>query len=178
MCPKIPGLTIAWLGEVQQETRHLLLRGEFCLSQLKKPYKKNKQKHPRSCSLTTVHNVILEDLVSPSEITGKRICKKLNGSWLIWIKHSRTMWNTKFKHFLVSVRSSWVNSPMVQWLGIRLPMHGTWVRSLVWEDSTCHGATKPTHHNYWACALKPMNHNYWSSHTTEPENHKYWVHTL
>ena len=31
---------------------------------------------------------------------------------------------------------------------IRLPMQGTWVRALVWEDPTCHGATKPVSHNY------------------------------
>ena len=36
----------------------------------------------------------------------------------------------------------------VQWLGICLPMQETLVRSLVWEDPTCCGATKPAHHNY------------------------------
>ncbi|KAJ8784376.1 hypothetical protein J1605_008309 [Eschrichtius robustus] len=41
-----------------------------------------------------------------------------------------------------------VTSPVVQWLRIRLPMQGTWVRSLVQEDLTCHGATKPVRHNY------------------------------
>ena len=25
------------------------------------------------------------------------------------------------------------------------PMQETWVQSLVWEDPTCHGATKPMH---------------------------------
>ena len=29
-------------------------------------------------------------------------------------------------------------------------MKGTQVRSLVQEDPTCRGATKPVHHNYWA----------------------------
>ena len=37
----------------------------------------------------------------------------------------------------------------VQWLRIGLPMQGTWVRSLVWEDSTCHRTIKPTSHNYF-----------------------------
>ncbi|KAJ8780720.1 hypothetical protein J1605_000763 [Eschrichtius robustus] len=37
---------------------------------------------------------------------------------------------------------------VVQWLRICLPMQGTWVRALVWEDPTCHGATKPMQHNY------------------------------
>ena len=31
---------------------------------------------------------------------------------------------------------------MAHWLRIRLPMQGTWVRALVWEDPTCRGATK------------------------------------
>ena len=38
-------------------------------------------------------------------------------------------------------------SLVVQWLRIRLPMQGTWVRSLAWEDPTCHEATKPMCHN-------------------------------
>ncbi|XP_049754646.1 40S ribosomal protein S7-like [Elephas maximus indicus] len=44
---------------------------------------KNKQKPPRSRTLTAVHNAILEDSVFPSEIVGKRIRVKLGGSWLI-----------------------------------------------------------------------------------------------
>ena len=53
-------------------------------------------------------------------------------------------------------------SLVAQWIRIRLPMQGTWVQSLVREDPTCHGATKPVHHNYWACTLEPMCHNYWA----------------
>ena len=34
-------------------------------------------------------------------------------------------------------------SLVVQWLRICLPMQGTWVQSLVLEDPTCRGATKP-----------------------------------
>ena len=41
-------------------------------------------------------------------------------------------------------------------------MQGTWVQALVWDDPTCLGATKPVHHNYWACALEPGSHNYWA----------------
>ena len=43
-----------------------------------------------------------------------------------------------------------------QWLRICLPMQRTWVWSLVWEGSTCHGATRSMHPNYWAC--KPRAH--------------------
>ena len=39
-------------------------------------------------------------------------------------------------------------SLVVQWIRIRLPMQETWVRSLVWEDSTFCIATKPVCHNY------------------------------
>ncbi|XP_068390777.1 histone H2B type 3-B isoform X2 [Eschrichtius robustus] len=39
-------------------------------------------------------------------------------------------------------------SLLAQWLGIRLPVPGTRVRTLVQEDPTCRGATQPVHHNY------------------------------
>ena len=50
-------------------------------------------------------------------------------------------------------------SLVAQWLRIHLQMQGTQVRYLVREDPTCHGATKPLCHNYWAHApqlLKPV----------------------
>ena len=34
-------------------------------------------------------------------------------------------------------------SLVAQWLGVCLPMQGTRVRALVWEDPTCRGATRP-----------------------------------
>ena len=43
-------------------------------------------------------------------------------------------------------------SLVVQWLGICLPMQGTWLWSLIWEDFTYHGATNPMRHNFWAHA--------------------------
>ena len=56
-----------------------------------------------------------------------------------------------------------LGTPLVaQWLRIRLPVQGTRVRALVWEDPTCRGATKPVCHNYWACALEPASHNCWA----------------
>ena len=39
-------------------------------------------------------------------------------------------------------------SLVAQWLRICLPMQGTWVRALLWEDPTCRGATGPVSHNY------------------------------
>ena len=39
-------------------------------------------------------------------------------------------------------------SLVAQWLRICLPMQRTRVRSLVWENPTCRGATRPVSHNY------------------------------
>ena len=39
-------------------------------------------------------------------------------------------------------------SLVAQWLRICLPMQGTRVRALVWEDPTCRGATRPVSHHY------------------------------
>ena len=39
-------------------------------------------------------------------------------------------------------------SLVAQWLRICLPMQGIRVRALVWEDTTCRGATRPVSHNY------------------------------
>ena len=54
------------------------------------------------------------------------------------------------------------NSLVVQRLRICLPLQGTLVKTLVQEDSTCRGASKPTHHDCWTCALGPR------ATTTEP----------
>ena len=51
---------------------------------------------------------------------------------------------------------------LAQWLRICLPIQGTQVRALVWEDPTFHGATKPVRHKYQACAPEPTSHNYWA----------------
>ena len=48
-------------------------------------------------------------------------------------------------------------SLVAQCLRIHLPMQGTRVRSLVLEDPTCRGATKPVGHNYWAGAPQLLN---------------------
>ena len=55
-------------------------------------------------------------------------------------------------------------------------MQGTRVWSLLREDPTYCRATKPTHHNYWACALEPASHNYWSLRALEPMRRNYWAH--
>ena len=39
---------------------------------------------------------------------------------------------------------------VAQWIRISLLIQRTWVWPLVWEDPTCHRATKPVRHNYSA----------------------------
>ena len=45
-------------------------------------------------------------------------------------------------------------SPAIRWMGVHLLTQGIRVRSLVPEDSTCHRATMPMCHNYWAHVLQ------------------------
>ncbi|GIX82520.1 40S ribosomal protein S7 [Caerostris extrusa] len=58
---------------------------------------KNKQKRPRSRTLTSVHDAILEDLVFPAEIVGKRKRVRLDGSLLIKVHLDKTQ-QTNIEH--------------------------------------------------------------------------------
>ena len=53
-----------------------------------------------------------------------------------------------WKNFLALKKEHSGASLMAQWLRIRLPMKGSLVRALVWEDPTCRGATELVCHNY------------------------------
>ena len=54
---------------------------------------------------------------------------------------------TQFSTLIDTVKMPVRASLVVQWLEVCLLMQGTWVQSLVWEDPTCPGATKPGHCN-------------------------------
>nr|ABM55666.1 putative ribosomal protein S7e [Maconellicoccus hirsutus] len=58
---------------------------------------KNKQKRPRSRTLTNVYDAILEDLVYPAEIVGKRIRVKLDGKQIIKVHLDKTQ-QTNIEH--------------------------------------------------------------------------------
>ena len=61
--------------------------------------------------------------------------------------------------------------PVAQPLQIHLPMQGTRAGSLVREDSTCHGATKPVRCHYWAYTLEPVLCNK-RGHCSRPMRHR------
>ena len=75
-----------------------------------------------------------------------------------WIKKCNSQESRVLKELLkllsysLMLKSIHRASLVAQWLRICLPMQGTRVRALVWEDPTCRGATRPVSHNYWACA--------------------------
>nr|XP_035134807.2 40S ribosomal protein S7-like [Callithrix jacchus] len=58
-----------------------------------KRHTKNQQNHSRSCTLTAVHDAILEDLLFPRETVGKRIRVKLDGSRLIKVRLDKAQQN-------------------------------------------------------------------------------------
>ena len=64
--------------------------------------------------------------------------------------------------FLTLKQRVWETSLVAQWIWVCLPTQGTWVQSLVEEDSTYCGETKPMCHNYQAHALEPASHNCWA----------------
>ena len=61
---------------------------------------------------------------------------------------------TTMRYHLTPVRMVIFKKPrnraslVAQWSRICLPMQGTRVRALVWEDPTCRRATRPVSHNY------------------------------
>ena len=57
------------------------------------------------------------------------------------------MYVNHFHKTEINLKFDLVTFLVVQWLRIRLIIQGTQVRSLVWEDSTRLGATKPMHHD-------------------------------
>ena len=52
----------------------------------------------------------------------------------------------------ISCTGKWILYHWATWEAqrIHLPMQETWVWSVIQEDPTCHGTTKPVCHDYWA----------------------------
>ena len=62
------------------------------------------------------------------------------------------MWSFHIMEYDSTLKRNEGASLVAQRLRVCLPMQGTRVRALVWEDPTCRRATKPVSHDYWACA--------------------------
>ena len=71
----------------------------------------------------------------------KLLRRKVSTPWVIVFRQKN---NLNINFILKDIGTSLV----VQWLRIHLLMQGMWVQSLVQEDPTCRGTTKPVHHNY------------------------------
>ena len=80
-------------------------------------------------------------------------CKLLH---IEWINNKVLLYNTGnyiqypgINHNGKNIKKECIGISLVaQWLRIRLPVQGAWVRAVVREDPTCRGATKPVRHNY------------------------------
>ena len=93
--------------------------------------------------------------------TGQRALGRLGGWCLSWTPFGifYTVWpesvlptEKKKKTCKTHFKKTSGASLVAQWLRVCLPMQGTRVRALVWEDPTCRGATGPVSHNCWAWA--------------------------
>ena len=97
----------------------------------------------------------------PSKPPGKPIETKVylkNWDYLVEqrLDYSTTSRPRKSGRKTLESRFMWSNkktSQVAQWLRTCLLMQKTWVLSLVWEDSTCLGAAKPMHCNYWSLCV-------------------------
>ena len=79
---------------------------------------------------------------------GEDICKKYDQQG-INLQNLQTVHAAQYqKNKQPNQKNGQWASLVAQWLGIRLPVRGTWVRALVWEDPTCRGAARPVRHKY------------------------------
>jgi len=79
---KIQGRLVRELEKKFSGQHVVVIANRRILPVIGKKNRKSKQKRPMSRTLTAVHDAILEDLVYPTEITGKRIRIRTDGSRL------------------------------------------------------------------------------------------------
>ena len=107
---------------------------------------------PASCEVHSVASFNADHL--------RAVKKPISPRRIMWYQYTGQF----FSGLALILRVCMGTSVGVQWLRIHLT--GDMVWSLVQEDPTCHGATEPECHSYWACALEPRSHDYWSPHTS------------
>ena len=94
-----------------------------------------KGRHPLSLEPPRLSCQVLEQVFSP--LSGPSTERSWQGSFQVCKDPAS-------RHHEKDPRASLV----AQWLRICLPMQGTRVRALVWEDPACRGANGPVSHNY------------------------------
>ena len=93
---------------------------------------------------TKIKSKWIKDLnVRPDTI---KLLEENIGRTLYDINHSKILFDPSPRE--MEIKNNNRASLVAQWLRICLPMQGTRVRALVWEDPTCRGATGPVSHNY------------------------------
>ena len=101
----------------------------------------------------SINSTLISLMVTEKPFDFEKIFKFLS------VFHQSLHNNTKYKSH-GSINLGFGTALVFQWLRICLPMQGTQVWSLVWEDSTCCRTTKPLRHNYLAHVqqlLKPAH---------------------
>ena len=126
--------------QVPEETT--TTKGEKCYQSLKNPV----WKPFRFQSRTHVDGYIINRVRNPP------LCSNPDSEFQQAFKDPKVtiLWKREQKKELL--KSHLGSSLVAQWLRICLPMQGTRVRALVWEDPTCREAARPVSHNCWACA--------------------------
>ena len=84
------------------------------------------------CARTTGYPRTKQLLIRKNLDTALTPSTKFSAKWITDIHKNAILWA----------------SLVAQWLRICLPMQGTRVQALVWEDPTCRRATRPVSHNY------------------------------
>ena len=104
-----------------------------------------------------------------------RACKTWSGVWFYSVPSGKLLEDSKPELTHMRYKLKMVNlgaSQLIQWLRIRLAMHGAGDQPLVWEDSTWRKATEPLPHSWWSRrALEPVLRK--RSHCDEKPEHCY-----
>ena len=82
------------------------------------------------------------------EVYGPRAIKRLRKAHWFWQGVIDNIQDSNFNEIGKMLKPDCRASLVAQWLRVCLPMQGTRVRALVWEDPTCRRAARPVSHDY------------------------------
>ena len=99
---------------------------------------------PQIFTFLVAHNQVNAHQIGLSSVLQRNFISKRGSNYICTLKLGNSLWQDRSHREQASL--------VVKCLRICLSMQGTWVQTLVWEDSTCLGATKPVCPSYWAHA--------------------------